>query len=169
MGACCFCLTDDSGMKIADWIALAGIFINAGIGIWIVLILQNKLANKRVLKDHLISEVKIINLQFQTYFESLINNQVKPKDVIPWFKLMNIKIDDVMNIIATRFKINKKLLNPFQNDLRELITNHQDYINLYQSNNPIILSQNLYSMLMKFQQDNNSLFNSLIIEINDSK
>lgn len=169
MGACCHCLTDDSGMKIADWIALAGIFINAGIGIWIVLILQNKLANKRVLKDHLIAEVKNISVQFQSYFESLINNQVKAQDVTPWFKLMNIKIDDVMTIIAARFKINKKLLNPFQNDLRELITNHEDYINQYQSNSPIILSQNLLSILMKFQQDNNSLFNTLIIGINDSK
>lgn len=165
MAITCNCLNN---LEASDWIDICGILVNAILGLWIVLTIQNKLTNKRVLKDHFIGEIKDISLEYKDCLERLYSNSLLPSDVIPWFKLMNIKINDLMIFLDNTYKIELDLLQPYQTTLRDLITNNVDYINNYQSNNPIVLSSASKLDFIKFQQDNNKIFNDLIIKINNA-
>ena len=151
-----------------DWIAIFGVLVNALLAYWIVRTIQNKLTNKRVLKDHFISEIKEIRQEYKTHLNSLYTNNTHPHRVIPWFKLMNIKIDDLISIINTKYKIDKEILKPYQIELQEFITNNKDFISHFNSDK-VIFSEKSRIQIIKFQQTHNKLFNDIIININDAK
>ena len=97
-------------------------------------------------------------------------NQTNAKIVIPWFKLINIKIDDLMILISQKYKkIDQKALNPYQNELRELITENEDFIKQYESGKQVNFSEISRNQFIKFQQKHNHLFNDIIIKINDAE
>lgn len=151
----------------SDIIDISGIVVNIGLTIWIVIKIQNNLTNKRVLKDHFITEIKEIRAEYKIFFNNLYSNNITAKSIIPWFKLMNIKVNDIMELMNKKYKINKDTLSPYQNELRELVTNNKDFEKEYQSEFPITFSENSKSEFIKFEQNYNSRFNKLIIEIND--
>jgi len=168
MGTTSCCLDSISSLTAADWIALLGVGVNAGLAYWIVRTIQNKLTNKRVLKDHFINEIKEIRNDYKTCLNNLYTNNTHPHRVIPWFKLMNIKVDDLMTIINKKYFIDKDKLKPYQIELQELITNNEDFIKQYNLEK-VIFSESSRTQLIKFQQSHNQLFNELIISINDAK
>lgn len=154
-------------IEISDWINLAGILINGVLAYWIVHTIQNKLNNKRILKDHFIQEVKDIRNEYKLCFNSLYSNNSNAQTLKAWFKLMNIKINDLMEILNEMYTINPKYLNPYQNDLRELITNNDDYIK-YFNDSKIIFTEDSKSKIIVFLQQHNHLFTGLIVKINNS-
>lgn len=156
-----------SSMESADWIALLGVLVNAILAYWIVRTIQNKLTNKRVLKDHFINEIKEIRNDYKTFLNNLYSNTTHPQRVIPWFKLMNIKVDDLMKIVHTKYSIDKGKLKPYQIELQELITNNEDFIAQY-NGEKVVFSETSRTQLIKFQQSHNQLFNEIIITINDA-
>ena len=168
MGTTFCCLTFFSSLEAADWIALFGVVVNSGLAYWIVRTIQNKLMNKRVLKDHFINEIKEIRDEYKTCLNNLYSNNTHPQRVIPWFKLMNIKVDDIMTIVHTKYFINKDKLKPYQIELQELITNNEDFMSQY-NKEKVVFSQTSRTQLMKFQQSHNQLFNQIIIIINDAE
>jgi hypothetical protein len=167
MGKTCCSLSFFCSLEAADWIALLGVIVNAVLAYWIVRTIQNKLTNKRVLKDHFINEVKDIRNEYKTCLNNLYSNSTHPHLVIPWFKLMNIKIDDLMTIINTKYKIDKNNLKPYQIELPDLITNNHDFMAQYNSDK-VRFSESSRTQLIKFQQSHNQLFNKIIIAINDA-
>lgn len=167
MGTTC-CINPHCSLDASDWITLLGILINSALAIWIVRTIQSRLTNKRVLKDHFINEIKEIRNEFKICLNNLYSNKTHPESVIPWFKLMNIKVDDLMIIIHSKYKIAGNSLSPYQNDLRELITNNDDFIKQFKSNKPIAFSEISRNQIIKFQQEHNKLFNNVIVKINDS-
>lgn len=155
-------------MEPSDWIALFSIVINSLLAIWIVKAVQIKLTNKRVLKDHLISEIKDIRIDYRNMFEQLSNNKLRPKTIVPWFKLMNIKTKDLLSIAKDKYNIRQDTLEPYQIELRETITELEEFVGSYKKNSKICLSQTSHGIITKFQQQNNHVFNKLIIAVNDS-
>ena len=153
-----------------NWISIIGILINSGLAIWIVKTIQNKLKNKRTLKDHFINEIKEIRSEYKTCLNNLYSNQTKPRKVIPWFKLMNVKVDDLMSLISSKYKkVERNFLNPYQIELRELITENKDFISKFESDDTLNFSENAKSQIIIFQQKHNHLFNEAIILINDAE
>lgn len=168
MGTSCCCLNFFCTLEAADWIALFGVIVNAVLAFWIVKTIQNKLTNKRVLKDHFINEIKDIRNEYKTCLNNLYSNTTHPQRVIPWFKLMNIKVDDIMSITHLKYSIDKEKLKPYQIELQELITNNEDFMAQY-NGEKVVFSQTSRTQLIKFQQSHNQLFNEIIIAINDAK
>lgn len=168
MGTACCCITFFCSLEPSDWIHILGIAVNSALAFWIVRTIQTKLTNRRVLKDHFISEIKEIRNDYRNCMNNLYSNNTSAKKVIPWFKLMNIKIEDLMICINDKYKIDKKLLSPYQNELRDLITENVDFINQFKSGKPIEFSDLSRNSFIKFQQEHNQLFNHLIIKINDA-
>lgn len=169
MGTTCCCLNFLCSLDASDWISLLGIVVNSFLAFWIVKTIQNRLTNKRVLKDHFINEVKEIRNEYRNCLSNLYSSKTHPKTVLPWFKLMNIKINDLMNILNKKYKIDTKYLMPYQYDLQELVTNNKDFINQFKEDKSVLFSDISKVQFLKFQQDNNQIFNELIIKINDSK
>ena len=151
----------------SDWIELIGIIINSLLAIWIVVTIQSNLNNRRVLKDHFICEIKNIRDAYKNQLNIIYSEKCVPQDMIPWFKLMNIKINDIMKIISKRYKIDIKKLEPYQLELRNIVTENEDFISQFKKNEPMKISSQFKNDLIKFQQTNNYIFNDLIILIND--
>jgi hypothetical protein len=161
--ACCISLS------ASDWISIFAILVNGGLAVWIVNTIQNRMTNKRTLKDHFISEVKEIRNDYKTLLSNLYSDKMIAKELPSRFKLMNIKVSDIMTLIFDKYRIDKTMLSPYQNNLRELITENEDFIKNFEKENSLKFSENSKIQIMKFQQDNNHLFNELIIKINDSE
>lgn len=155
-------------LSVSDWIQIITIIVNIGLTVWIVTIIQNKLTNRRSLKDYVIDEIKGFRQEYRIFFNNLCSNKVQPQTVLSWFKLMNIKINDLMEIIDKQYNVNKDTLAPFQNELRTLITENEDFISCF--NRPRIeFSATSQSSIIKFQQENSHLFNEIIVLINEAK
>ena len=171
MGTTCCCLNFFAFISASNWISLLGIAVNSVLAYWIVRTIQNKLTNKRVLKDHFILEVKEIRSEYKTCLSNLYNNKAHPENVIPWFKLMNIKVADLMKLISKKYHVQENILLPYQNELRELITNNDDFTHQFeekkQKNLPVEFSDNSRHTFIKFQQKHNHIFNDIIVLIND--
>lgn len=166
MGIACCCVTQpifDTG----NYIDIIAIIVNVILTIWIVIVLQNRSNNKRILKDHYINEIKELKNDYKSFLTNLYNCKVSPKNIIPWFKLMNIKVTDIMEEINWIYKIDKDKLNPYQNELRDLLTDNEDFNNQF-NNEKLYLSTISKNSLIKFQQDRNKLFNQIILKINNS-
>lgn len=154
-------------IEVSDWIAIGAVLINGGLAFWIVRTIQNKLANKRVLKDHFIAEIKEVREQYKVQLNNLYSGNCKPKELLPWFKLMNIKVNDLMVLVNQKYDIDKDKLKPYQTDLRIIVTESAEYINNFKQNKAICFSDGSKTNLIQFQQQNNSIFNKLIVNIND--
>lgn len=156
-------------LEPSEWIDIFGVVVNAVLALWIVRTIQKKLTNRRVLKDHFINEVKEIRTEYKNCLGNLYDGKSAPYRVLSWFKLMNIKVNDLMGLINQKYKIDVHMLNPYQQELRELVTNNPDYMSQYNSEDPIQFSEDSRLQFIKFQQTHNHLFNDLIILINDSE
>lgn len=153
---------------LSDWISIVSIIINSLLAVWIVTNIQKNQINKRVLKDFIIKEFIDIRSQYKDKIENLYNSKIHPKPLLPWFKLMNIKVINLMNIANTKYKIDKDLLHPFQIDLRDMITENESFIKAYSGNSEIKLTDSERSRIVQFLQDNSHVFNDLIVKINDA-
>ncbi len=157
---------------MASWLAdnsieIIGILANAFLAIWIVNTVQNKITNDRYLKDHLIGEVKDIRSDYREFLSNLTKGEIKPKNVPPWFKVMNIKMEHLLEIISLKYNVDESILDPYRHELLKLITEFDEFEAHYKSNTPIKIRQESLSTLLIFQQKYNHLFNHLIIHIND--
>lgn len=156
-------------ISTSDWINIGGVFANLCLTIYIVKVVQNKLTNRRVLKDHLINELKELRTEYRSWIDDYSRNKINSSQVIPWFKLMNIKTADLMKILEAKYEIDVNLLNPFQIELREIITDDDTFIQAFSSKTEIHLSKESQNTLIRFQQQHNHIFNDIIIGINNSK
>lgn len=168
MGNACWFYRLLGTLDASNWIDLAGIIINSILAVWIVKTIQNRLTNKRVLKDHFITEIKEIQKEFRQFFSELYSNRTKPKDCLAWFKLMNIRVSDLLAIASKKYLVGASALDPYLIELRDFISNSQEFTNAFYGNSPITPSESLRSRLILFEQTNNHLFNEVIVIINDS-
>jgi len=155
-----------ANFQVSDFVDILSLLVNAFLGIWIVKILTNKLTNKRTLKDHFITEVKELRQEYKTYLNLLYSNKVHPQLVLPWFKLMNIKVDGLLEYLNEIYHVDVKILKPYQIQLRDLITDSKSFNEQF-NNQTIEFSEDFKIELIKFQQENAYLFTDLIIQIND--
>ncbi|MCE7061269.1 hypothetical protein [Dyadobacter sp. CY343] len=159
-----FCL---SSLSTDNWIDITALLINSILAGWVILVVQKNLANKRVLKDHFIGEIKDIQNEIKDFFKLVHSNKLPEATVLSWFKTLNIRIDDTMLEVNKKYKIDKTTLSPFQVELRNITTDSPEYISAFRSGNEITFSQATKNAFYKFQQDNMKLFNMLIISINN--
>lgn len=169
MGEACYCLNILCTLSTSDWVNIFGFAVNAGLAIWIVRTIQDNQNNRRVLKDHFICEVKELRNAYKDCLNNLHGGKTLPHAVTPWFKLMNIKVNDLMVILNSKYRIQIDKLLPYQAVLPELVTDSDDFIKQFKSDKPVKFSEETKKALIKFQQEHNQLFNDLIILINDAK
>lgn len=141
--------------------------VNVVLTIGIVRTIQNKVNNRRVLKDYLIKEVVEIRDDYNSFLKELFDGKVLSHDVAPFFKLMNIRANDIMAILTKKYKVNEKELKPFVYNLPNIITNAPEFNAGFRSNSAVACATNTRLRLINFQQSHNKIFNSIIIEIND--
>lgn len=154
--------------NFADLISLFGIIINSALAIWIVKTIQNKLANKRVLKDHFIAELKDLRIEYLDFIKVIHEGNLLPKLALRKFKSLEIKKKHLFENLLEIYNIDAERLDNFHFELRELITNSTEYSRNFRTNNPVIFTPQTIRTLDRIQMNYDGTFNSLIIKINDS-
>jgi hypothetical protein len=115
-----------------------------------------------------ISELLDIRITYKNKIEKIHASKTKPQELIPWFKLMNVKVINLMQLINNKYGIDERKLYPFQNQLRLIITEDKGFIEAYSANYYIELTENTKNEIYRFLQDYSHLFNDLIVEVNDA-
>lgn len=154
-------------LETSDIIEIFSTLINSGLAVWIVVTLQNSINNRRILKDHFINEIKELKNDYTSQINLIYSGNSKPKELTPWFKFMNIKSTNLLSILNKKYKINSRFLSSYQIDLRDIVTEFDEFKYNFSKNELIILGEDSKNILMKFQQQSIVVFNNLIIEIND--
>lgn len=155
-------------LDFSDFIEIAGIVVNFFLAIWIVKTIQNKLTNKRVLKDHFICEIKELRVEYSEYIKKCYAGNLVPQDTLRWFKIVNIKATHLMNDVEELYKINCPELTLFHNDLRDAITNSNEYSQNFRANNPVSFNARTKRTIDLIQLAHYGLFNKLVRHVNDS-
>ncbi|EOR96497.1 hypothetical protein ADIARSV_0281 [Arcticibacter svalbardensis MN12-7] len=155
-------------LDTSNWIDLLGIIANLLFAWWIVIAIQNKINNKRVLKDHFIQDLKEIRNDYRLFFINIDKGVLLPNEILPWFKLMNIKVKDLLDVVKTVHKIDIYQLDPFKKDLNELMSENSDFKTNYRSEQPIVFSGRSKRDFIKFQGKYISRFNEILILINSA-
>jgi len=154
-------------LSYSDWINILGVIVNAFLAIYIVKKIQEKSTNKRYLKDYTINEVIKIRNDYRAFFDNLYLNQMESFDIMSWFKLMNIRINDLTEIINNYYYIENNIFDPYTIRLRYLFDNNDNYIRAFSNKEKIVLDENSGNTFIHFQQENINLFNKIIIHINE--
>ncbi len=156
-------------MSCSDWINVLGIIVNSFLAIWVVRILQNNLANQRALKDHLINEVIEVKDLYSIFIKQLVQGELSTKSIIPELKLLNVKTNAIIEILNKEYSIEKDRLQAYQIDLREFITELDEFTRNYRNNNLLELEHSSINEIIRFQQKHSKKFNQIILEINKFK
>lgn len=159
-----FCI---SQLTVDNWIDIISLIVNSILAGWVINVIQKNLANKRVLKDHFIGEVKETQMMYREYFKLVESGNLRESSVIPWFKSMNIRVADLMAQLNDHYKVDVNSLHAFQVDLRDMTTDSSEYIQLFRSGTAITFGTATLNSFLQFQQQHMKSFNKLIIKINN--
>jgi len=156
-------------ITISDLISIFGIIVNVFIAWFIISKIQKNANNRRILKDHFINEIKEIRNEYILILNEIYHDKCKPQELLYQLKSMDIKVNDLMEIINEKYKkIEKKKLTPYTRELKKLINVDKNFIKSYKENKITKFSMILKNEINIFQKKHNSLFNQVIIDINDS-
>lgn len=150
-------INDCNAAVISAWVDIIGIIISLIFGFWISTNLHKKITSKRVLKDHLINEIKTLNDFYFNFINDLMEDKKKVKVMIALFKTMNIKIKKIMEIIHDKYDISNLYLTTYQIGLRNIILNCEEYESTFQNGGYLELSNETINELLKFRQQNEHL------------
>lgn len=164
----CIWITNENSGVVSAWTGIIGTLVSLVFGLWIAISLQKKLTSKRVIKDHLINEVRTLNDFYFHFLNDLVEDKRNVKGLISLFKTMSIKISKLMDIIHKHYEIDQSFLSTYQIGLRNIILGCPEYESGYETGGVLILTQDTINELMTFRQRNEHLFNELILKINSS-
>lgn len=91
---------------------------------------------------------------------------IKPKEVLIELKLINIKLENTIYLLPNK-KYRKINIKSYHTKLRNIIEKTEEFSNNYRRNNFFELNSDSKNKIIKFQQDKGSIFNDLILLINE--
>lgn len=154
-------------LQASDWIEITSILVNATIGIILAVIVSKRISNKRALKDYFISEIKDIRDHYRKFLIDLFGSKCSFNSTNSWFQVMNMRL---MNLEKTlqenkrNFSFTTKELN---HDLRNLITDHEDFNNSYNKPSVVISQVHKQEIIKKHSEISMALMET-IVKINNS-
>lgn len=165
----CNWITNENAGVISAWAGIIGTLVSLFFGFWIAKSLQKKMTSQRVLKDHLINEVRTLNDFYFNFLNDLVEDKRDVKGLISLFKTMYIKISRLMVIVNKNYGISPFFLLNYQVGIRRIILNSPEYEASYNGGGKLQLSEETINEIMQFRQANEHLFNDLILKINDAE
>lgn len=148
-----------------EWISIIDIttFIAGTVVGWYI---HRRITNGRLQKEHLAKEIKNIQKEYAATLNDLFTDSFRPQTALIWFRLINIQVRNIMKQLKEDYGIDADKLSPYQQDLRELITNSPEFNTQYTAIGMLKISERLRGELLSFQSAHSHLFNEIIRDIN---
>lgn len=157
-------------IELRDIVAVVSITVNV-ILVFVAKKIQTKVENKRFLKSFLIEEIKSLKREYEDLLNSFCGKGIKPQEVQPLLKVKNIKVQHVTDLLKEKYKTHKFSidlnLKDYHVGLREILTETEEFLENYKADMYFPLSSNSMNAIVKFRQEKESVFNKLILFIND--
>lgn len=166
----CFQLYIDNNITdvIQILVDLFGIFVTTSVSIWIVKTIQKRLNNERSTKDYFIGEVSVIQNEYRNLLSSVMSSKESPKMLKVKFNNLNTKVNSLMKLLATKYKIQENLLAEYQTHLPMIIEDDRGYTNVYRQDSRFTLTRETINAIYKLDRENNHIFYDIIVKINDA-
>lgn len=160
------------GWEIADYLSatqiivgLIEILVTAFVAIWIVQSVQTKIDNEKVLKDFFSSELIQLRADLRTFLAKLMNGGVEAKTIKLEHNLLRVRINDLLSALNKKYKVDKKYLGAYRQNLLKIVEEDENYNKSYANNGRVSLTDETVSKLQKLRSDNDHLFNDILIKL----
>jgi len=141
------------------------ILVTAFMAWWVVKSVQRKLDTERTLKEHFAHEVIDLRKETRDFITKVINGGMKAKDIKYNHYHLRAHIRDLQNVLFQKYKINKTLLKAYKMNMFNIIEKDSEYENAFKDNLPVSLCSETIIALHKLGQDNDHLFNEILLKI----
>lgn len=134
-------------------LVVVGFFINLALAWWLVGVFEKDRNIKETRKEFLISEVEELRVDIKELLNGLYNNKYKTGELVPVFKLLNIKLQTLSKIVSSEIEVD---LVPIENIiiyLRSKITESEEYIVGFKGNEKLVTSRKTKSFLLQLQSE----------------
>ena len=155
----------------ASYICLTAlsILVTAYVAVWVVRSVQRKIDTERTLKDHFAREIISLRKEARSYISDVIKGGMKAQDIKYNYNHLRSHITDLQNILNQKYNINKACLRAYKMNLIKIIEKDEAYINAYQNNHEVTLSNDTTTALQKLGRENDHLFNDVLLMIYEQK
>lgn len=154
-----------SSLETSDWIEIISIAVNAILGILIVVVISNRISNKRALKDYFINEIKDIRDCYKKFLNELLSGKYDFNATNNWFQIINIRFINLENVLNENYKNFKLPSKELNQELRDLLTSSEDFNNSFKKPS-IVISQLLKQQIFKKHSEISTSLIYTVIKIN---
>jgi hypothetical protein len=151
--------------------AFGSLFVSAVgvlVTLWLVTVVQNGINNRRLIKDHFIKEVLEIRKDYLDLLRKLEEGEVSPKQVPYLFQQINIRVVDLMPILQREFNLVKDNISDYHVKVLGRVTEIREYTRKFKGNGKVFREAESKEQLQEIHGSSIGVFNSLIMQINDS-
>lgn len=154
-----------SPLNTSDWIAVAGIVVNAILGLIIVVVVSNRLSNKRALKDYFINEIKDIRDGYRKFLNELFGSRYDFVKTNSWFQVMNMRLIDLEKVLAENYGGLNLPIKELNQQLRDIITGDEDFNNSFKKSS-VTINQRLKLDIIRKHSEISTSLTKTIVKIN---
>lgn len=152
-------------LNTSDWIAVAGIFVNAMLGLILVVIVSSRLSNKRALKDYFINEIKDIRDGYRKFLNELFGSRYDFAKTNSWFQIMNMRLTDLERVLQENYNGLTLPVKELNQQLRDIVTGDDDFNNSFKKPS-VTINQRLKLEIIKKHSEISTSLTKTIVKIN---
>lgn len=164
------------GWETADYlqavqiiVGIIEILVTAFVAIWIVQSVQTKIDSEKVLKDFFSRELIQLRSDLRSFINVLISGQIEAQSIKREHHLLRVRINDLMAALNKKFKVDKRFLGAYRQNLLKIIEADDNYNNCFAENKKVELTASTINSLQKLRTDNDHLFNDILLMLYESK
>lgn len=150
-------------------VSVIEILITAFVAIWVVQSVQTKIDSEKVLKDFFSGELIQLRADLRSFLDKLIRREIEAQSIKRDHNLLRVRINDLLSALNKKFKIDKKYLGAYRQNLLKIVEGDENYVKGFASNEKVQLKEETINRLQKLRTENDHLFNDILIELYDSK
>lgn len=161
-----------NGWVIADYLqasqivlAVFEIVVTTFVAVWVVRSVQRKMDNDRVLKDFLAHELIDLRCDVRTFIDKLISGNIKANSIKREHHLLSIRMKDLLNAMYDKYKIDKRSLKMYRQNLLKIVEDDNLYQDNCQEDVMIVLSQDTIDKLHDLRIKNDHKFNDILLKV----
>ena len=150
-------------------VAVIDILVTAFVAIWIVRSVQTRIDSEKVLKDFFSNELIQLRTDLRLFMDKLICGEIEPQSIKRDHNLLRVRINDLLVALNKKFKVDKKYLGAYRQNLLRILESDENYAKCYAKNKRGKLTDDTINRLHKLRTDNDHLFNDILIKLYDLK
>jgi hypothetical protein len=155
-------------METANVLTILNIIVNAVIGIWIAVIVNNRFRRTSTFKNYYIDEIKEIRKLYSSFLSNIFSSKYSSKYIKNWLSVMNKRIDTLEKSVLNTMDVNELDIKYIHFELYLLITGNDDFNNDW-GKDKLVITESLGTKIIEKNTKLNIAFNNAFMLVNVSK